>query len=166
MSATITVLRAGTEDSIEMYVEPEEKIKEVIERCQGYWQLEGDRGEYLLMKRNSKLISEKTVISSDLQDNDVVKFRKKSTIKENDSEKNECEDLTPDEILSLAERWLQNNIGVKSGNLELLEKQRRQSSSHLQFKNTESDEHYTILIKGRKVRTYIPALMDHIEKNQ
>jgi len=159
MSATITVLRAETEDSIEMYVSPEEKIEDIIERCQSYWQLEGPCDEYGLMRNNTKLISHKTVISSDLQDNDVVRLLEKRAIKGNGSEKSECESLKPEEILSLAERWLKDNIGTKPENLKLVEKQESKKGTCLQFRNKECDEHYTVLVKGRKVETYIPALV-------
>ncbi len=157
MSATITVLRDGTEDSVEMYVNPEEKISEIIERCESYWQIEEDGNEYVLMKRNAKLSSDKTVITSELQDNDVVKIREKSKTKETDVGKKESVDLKPEEILSMAEKWLNNNIGVDPDNLELVEKQREQSVTNLQFRNIECGKKYTVEIEGGKVKTYIPA---------
>lgn len=163
MSATITVLRAGTEDSVEMYVNPEERVGEIIERCQSYWQLDGADGEYLLLKRNDQLSSEKTVISSEIHDNDVVKFIEKSMIEESDKAGKEKVDLNPEEILSLAERWLSDNIGVNSDNLELVKKQTKQNLTNLQFRNTECDEEYTVEIEGGKVKIYIPGL---IEENQ
>ncbi len=158
MSATITVLRPGTEDSIEMYVSPEERIKDIIERCQSYWQLEGPSDKYGLMRNNAELLSHETVISSDLKDNDVVRFLEKGALEE--SEKSEVDSLKPEEILSLAEKWLKDNIGVKRDKLELLGKQERENETSLQFRNNESDEHYTILVKGKKVKTYIPALVE------
>ncbi len=158
MSATITVLRPGNEDTVEMYVTPEEKIKDIIERCQSYWQLEGSCDKYGLMRNNTELLSHKTVISSDLQDNDVVRFFEKGSMEE--GEKSEVDSLKPEEILSLAEKWLKDNIGVKRDNLKLLEKREREKETSLQFRNNERDEYYTILVKGKKVKTYIPALVE------
>ena len=157
MSATITVICPEIEDSIEIYVDPEEKIEDIIERCQEYWQLEEEDSDHALMKRKNKLVSDKTVISSDLQDNDVVKLRKEKTVKETDKIKEKNIDLNPEEILSLAERWLDNNIGVNSEQLKLLERQSGDDSTNLLFKNTELDERYTVVVKGGKIKTYIPS---------
>jgi len=164
MSATINVFCPEIDDSIEIYVEPEEKIEEIIERCRTYWQLEGDQEEYALMRNNNKLSSGKSVISSDLQDNDVVKLWKEEELKKEEIE--EPVNLKPEEILSLAERWLKDNIGVKSEELELVEKQDGQIGTNLQFKNTELDEQYTVLVKGNKVERYIPALIDKADIDQ
>ncbi len=72
-------------------------------------------------------------------------------------EKKESVDLKPEEILSMAEKWLNNNIGVDPDNLELVEKQREQSVTNLQFRNIECGKKYTVEIEGGKVKTYIPA---------
>lgn len=163
MSATINVLCPQNEDSIEMYVDPEERIEEVEERCQSYWQLEDESDEYVLIRGDTELASGKTVISSDLQDGDVVRYLKKEKLEKKDNGKKESLKLKPKEILSLAQKWLKDNIGVESDNLELVERESRQSGTNLQFKNTDREEHYTVVVEGKKVKTYIPALMDDVE---
>lgn len=163
MSATINVLCPQVEESIEMYVDPEETIEEVKERCHGYWQMDGDSDEYVLMSNKTELTSRKTVISSDLEDGDVVKILKKKKSEEQDKRRKESVDLKSEETLSLGERWLEDNIGVETDNLELVERESGKNNTTLQFKNTDRDEQYTIVVEGKKVKTYIPALMNDIE---
>ncbi len=163
MAATINVLCPQTEDSIEMYVDPEETVEDIKERCQGYWQVDGENGDYVLMRSNTELSSSKTVISSDLQDGDVVKYLKKE---KTDNGKKECVDLKPEEILSLAERWLEENIGVESDNLKLVERESGQNNTNLELKNTDLGEHYTVVVEGKKVKTYIPGMMENFELDQ
>ncbi len=162
MSAIITILRSETEESIQMYIDPEEKVENIIDRCLGYWQIEDESDRYALCKSNTEIVSEKTVISSNIQEGDVLRLSKKISDKE--LEKTNVEgDVKEKDAIDLAERWLHTNIGIEYDNLDLIGYSKEEDGFRLVFKNSSLDEHYTVGIEGGHVTNYIPAIMEDIE---
>ncbi len=164
MSAIVTILRPETEENIQMYIEPEEKVEDIIDRCMGYWQIDGDTDRFALSKGNTDLISDKTVFSSEIQEGDVLRFCEKGTTESSAGEKSESKVLKNADAIELAETWLQRNIGLDSEDMRLMESSKvEEESFKLLFQNTELDEHYTVFIEGRSVVNYIPAIADDMD---
>lgn len=163
MSAIITILRSETEESIQMYIEPEEKVENIIDRCLGYWQIEDESDRYTLRKSNTEIVSEKTVISSNIQEGDVLRLSKKISDKELEKTDVEGEDVEEKDAIDLAERWLHTNIGIEYDNLDLIGYSKEEEGFRLVFKNSGLEEHYTVGIEGGDVTNYIPAIMEDIE---
>lgn len=160
MSAIVTILREGTSESIQVYVDPNEKIKDVIERCKDYWRLEGTTEDYVLIKNNMKLSRQKTVISSDLKEGDVLRFTEKGS---SPSREEIEEQGMEDDPVSNSKEWLSKNLGLETDELETIERTKEEGSVKMVFKNTDRDEHYTIITKNSAVKTYIPAYVEDLE---
>lgn len=160
MSAIITIIMYETGKSIQMSVGPEEHIEKIIERCTAYWKLEGEIDDYILVKNDTELQKDKTVISSEIQEGDVIRFYKKENrdTEERADGLKEVESSENDEIL--AERWLKQNIGVVTGNIDLVQGKNTETAKQLLFKNLERNQHYSLVIENGSVKTYLPAILD------
>lgn len=160
MSAIVTILREGTSESIQVYVDPNEKIEDVINRCKDYWRLEGGLEDYVLIRNNMNLPRNKTVISSDIKEGDVLRFTDKDNSQSSEKKKEGGKKKDP---ISSSEDWLNENLGLKKDNLEMIERSEENSSVKIIFKNLDRDEHYTIITQNGDVKTYIPAFVEDLE---
>lgn len=161
MSAIVTILREGTSESIQVYVDPKEKIEDIINRCKEYWSLEGSLDDYVLIRNNVELSREKTVISSDIKEGDVIRFCERGETPTSEKREKTAEKKDP---VSSAKQWLQENLGLTQDNLEMIERSDGDNSTKLGFKNLDRDEHYTVIIQSGDVKTYIPALMEDLDE--
>ncbi|MFP4001219.1 MAG: hypothetical protein ACLFSM_09160 [Thermoplasmata archaeon] len=160
MSAIVTIIREGTSESIQVYVDPNEKIKDVIDRCKDYWRLEGTTEDYVLIKNNMKLSRQKTVISSDLKEGDVLRFTGKGS---STSREETEEQRREDDPVAVSKEWLSENLGLETDELETIEKRESESSLKMVFKDVDRDQHYTIITKNSVVKTYIPAYVEDLD---
>lgn len=164
MSAIITVLKPEGGDSVQMYVNAEEKVEEVIERCIAYWQIEGDVEDYDLVHNDARLISSKTVISSDIQGGEVLRLcERKEDVDEAGKDLSD-EESSEKDVVVLAKEWLEKNIGLDTSKIELISRDKMESGTHLLFENIEAEEeYYTVIVEQGQVKKYIPAVVDYAE---
>ncbi len=164
MAAIVTILREGSSDSIQMYVDPDEKVEKIIDNCKEYWRLEGDLEDYVLIRRNTRIPHKKTVISSNLQEGDVVRFCERDKC-QTPKKKLEKDFEVKDPVFS-AENWLKENVGLNLDNLDIIDREVKGDSTKILFKNLNRDEHYTVIVQGGDVETYIPAMMEEFDPEE
>ncbi len=171
MSAIVTILNAEKEKSIQMNLDPEETINEIIQKCEDYWLIgygsksQDRKEEYSLLKGDMVLNPEKTVISCDIQDGDVLKFVKGFSIEtpvQEDESRDVKQKIERDESVMRAKRWLEDNIGVESRNLRIVDEKNWSDEEKDQelviiFKEGEKGDHFTVKLKDGWVKKYIPV---------
>ncbi|MFW6048141.1 MAG: hypothetical protein ACOC87_02455 [Candidatus Natronoplasma sp.] len=161
MAAIVTILREGSSDSIQMYVDPDEKVEQIIDNCKDYWRLEGDLEDYVLIRKNTRIPHKKTVISSNLQEGDVVRFCERDKC-QTPKERVEKDSEVKDPVFS-AEKWLKENVGLNMDNVDIIDREVKGNSTKILFKNLVRDEHYTVVVQSGDVETYIPAMMEEFD---
>ncbi|MEF8874605.1 MAG: hypothetical protein V5A88_08055 [Candidatus Thermoplasmatota archaeon] len=176
MTAIVTILNAEKEESIQMNLDAEERIEEIIQKCEDFWCPAGgtdfgyggqdEQGEdqevyqdHVLLKGDAVLDSEKTVISYNIQDGDVLKFVKRSVLKSSAGGTKSPRDrsLGRDESIERAQRWLNENIGVEGTDLELVSEKEDDGCLTLVFKETGDNEYFTVRLEGGVVSEYLPV---------
>ncbi len=157
MSAIITILRSNMDESIQMYVDPEEKIEKIIDRCIGYWGINGTTEEYTLIKNDVELNPDKTVISSEIQDGNVVRFCREENRDDEQVYDGKVSDVDHEDI---AMDWLEKNIGFGPEDIDPVKKIDKGGEKQLLFKDAEKKQYYTLVLQNGSVKTYIPAISD------
>ena len=167
MSAIVTVLRETTSENIQVYVDPKERIEDIISRCKDYWRLEGSLDDYVLIRNNMKLPKDKTVISSDIREGDVIRFCRKDRDDEQKSrtKKSETNTETDKDPVTSSKDWLRQNLGLDVEDLKAVKKLEEEDSTKIVFKNQSIDQNYTVTTKNGEVQTYIPAVVEDIDLN-
>ncbi|MFP3872723.1 MAG: hypothetical protein ACOCTR_04905 [Candidatus Natronoplasma sp.] len=169
MSAIVTILYAEKEKSIQMNLNPGETIEEIIHKCEDYWLLDrnpGGQNEHVLLRGNETLAPEETVISSDIQDGDVLKFMRRSEYIPPPPPESEdgAVKLRKRELTERARDWLEQNIGLDPEKMELVGGDRaggeRCRELTLVFKEAEGEDYFTVQLKDGKVVKYIPTKME------
>lgn len=154
MSAPITILNDQKGESIQMSVEPDERLENILERCMKYWLIEGDKDRFVFLRRNDQIDINETVISAGIERGDVLKLVDKSSRRESETEE-DPEEMKEDAV-NLAERWLESNIGIDPHELEYVKEERDAESANMIFQLRGKDGRLTVQVKNGKVSNYIP----------
>lgn len=158
MSAVITVLNERNEESIQMTVDPEDKIGEIVHRCKDYWFPGGCDEDHSLKKRGMKLKSDETVISAGIERGDVVKFIKDVRERNSQTKKKNYgpQEMNQEDLVPSAKEWLGQNIGLDPDRLEVIAEDNLEEVTELIFKVNGEEDYLTVMMKNGRVSKYVP----------
>jgi len=171
MTAIVTILHAEKEKSIQMNLDPEERVEEIIQKCEDFWCVGGGENfgsgfqkedqdvyqEHVLLRGNVVLDPEETVISTNIQDGDVLKFVEKSVVSSTERKSRGERHLGKDESVRRGKRWLSENIGVEENEVELVSEEEENGCLTLVFKESRDDGYFTVRLEDGVVSEYLPV---------